>query len=212
LKLSRSIHLVDNSLANVYIVTTNKGYLIIDAGVPENFIRVISYLRKNNFSLEKCLGIIITHYHSDHTGCLADLKEMLKTKVFAHKEEAPFISGKAKLPRGREFKHTDVDVEVNDGDLIYGLQVIHTPGHTPGSICLYYPAEKALFIGDLIVNENNILTEIPTQYSLDPEKNREAIKHVYEVVDFELLLPSHGEPILKNGKEKLLTLIKSFEK
>ncbi|MCS7365256.1 MAG: MBL fold metallo-hydrolase, partial [archaeon GB-1867-035] len=115
-------------------------------------------------------------------------------------------------PRGREFKHTDVDVEVNDGDLIYGLQVIHTPGHTPGSICLYYPAEKALFIGDLIVNENNILTEIPTQYSLDPEKNREAIKHVYEVVDFELLLPSHGEPILKNGKEKLLTLIKSFEK
>ncbi|MCS7365329.1 MAG: MBL fold metallo-hydrolase, partial [archaeon GB-1867-035] len=69
MKLSRSIHLVDNSLANVYIVTTNKGYLIIDAGVPENFIRVISYLRKNNFSLEKCLGIIITHYHSDHTGC-----------------------------------------------------------------------------------------------------------------------------------------------
>lgn len=45
MKLSGSIHLVDDLLANVYIVTTNQGYLLIDAGLPENFERVISYLK-----------------------------------------------------------------------------------------------------------------------------------------------------------------------
>lgn len=210
MKLSESIRLVDNSIANVYIVVVNEDYLLIDAGLPENFERVISYLKDNGFNFNNCLGIIVTHYHFDHIGCLADLKEILKARVFAHKDEAPFIRGEVKPPKGREFRYVNIDVEVDDGDEIYGLKVIHTPGHTPGSICLYYPSESALFIGDLIVHENNVLAEIPMEYSLNPERNREAIKRVCELVDFELLLPSHGEPILKDGKKKLLTLIETF--
>lgn len=211
MRLTETIHLVDNSLANVYVVKVDGGYILIDAGIPENFDRVIGYLRSNNFSLNECLGIIVTHYHFDHIGCLADLKETLGARVYAHKDEAPFISGEARLPRGREFRYVNVDVKVDNGDEIHGLKVIHTPGHTPGSICLHHSAEKALFIGDLIVNENNILAEIPTQYSLDPEGNRRSIKKVYESVDFKLLLPSHGEPILKNGRRRLLKLIEKLE-
>lgn len=207
MRITNRIHLVDESFCNVYIVLSEKGYLLIDAGAPENDVKILKYLNENNFDLNKCIGIIVTHHHFDHVGCLAKLKDKLKTKVIAHIEESPYIDGRKKTRRIMDVETVKVDLEVKDRDVIDDLMVIHTPGHTPGSICLYHQMDKAIFIGDLVENEDDNLNEIPIQYSLDPMGNRRSIKKVYETLDFEILLPSHGKPIVGNAKEKMKTLI-----
>ncbi|MEM1550227.1 MAG: MBL fold metallo-hydrolase, partial [Candidatus Methanomethylicia archaeon] len=122
------------------------------------------------------------------------------------------INGKKRIRRIMEVETVNVDLEVKDKDMIDDLMVIHTPGHTPGSICLYHQMDKAIFIGDLVENENDNLNEIPIQYSLDPIGNRRSIKKVYETLDFEILLPSHGKPIIGNAKEKMRILIDKIVK
>lgn len=210
MRISKHIHLVDNSFCNVYIVLNNEGYIIIDAGAPENYENVIGYIEKNNLGLNKCSGIIVTHNHHDHIGCLSKLKNTLKTRVIAHKNESPYIDGRIKRKRWMEVENVDVELEVDDGEIIGPLKIIHTPGHTPGSICLYHQIDKTIFIGDLVTNENNYLNEIPTQYSLDPIENRRSIKKIYEKLDFEILLPSHGQPIIGDAKKKMKILVEKL--
>ncbi|MCR6691832.1 MAG: MBL fold metallo-hydrolase [archaeon YNP-LCB-003-016] len=209
--ITRHIELIDGSFCNVYIVKDIDGYVLIDAGSSDNTMKVLDYIRGRGLGEKNCKGIIVTHHHRDHIGCLAELKETLKTKVIAHKLETQYIDGRVKSQRTAGVKYVNVDVEVDDGDIVYGMRVIHTPGHTPGSICLHHQEDKALFVGDLIVNENNVLMEIPAHYSMNPDQNRESIERIYRELDFEIALPSHGQPIISKARERIGELIKTFK-
>jgi glyoxylase-like metal-dependent hydrolase (beta-lactamase superfamily II) len=211
MEITKHIELVDGSFCNVYIVKVIGGYVLIDAGDANNAMKVLGYLNGRGMRNEDCKGIIVTHHHRDHIGCLAELKETLKTKVIAHKLETPYIDGRVKSQRNAGVKYVNVDVEVDDGDIVYGMKVIHTPGHTPGSICLHHQEDKALFVGDLMVNENNVLKEIPTHYSMNPDQNRESIEKIYRELNFEIALPSHGQPITSKARERIGELIKTFK-
>jgi len=211
MEITKHIELIDGSFCNVYIVKDVDGYVLIDSGSINNTIKVLNYLKEKSLRSEDCKGIIITHHHRDHIGCLAELKDTLKTKVIAHKLEAPYIDGRIRSQRTTGIEYVNVDVEVEDGNVIYGMKVIHTPGHTPGSICLYHQEDKALFVGDLIVNENNVLMEIPTHYSMNPNQNRESIEKIYRELEFEIALPSHGQPITSKARERIGELIKKFK-
>ena len=146
--------------------------------------------------------IIITHKHGDHTLGLREILEKTNAKIAAHKDEVEGIIEKTKIDR--------VDIALVDGDEIEGLKVIHTPGHTPGHICLLDENTGALFVGDIVYTEKGDIDEIPHHYSEDPNLNRESIKKLANV-NFKHLLPSHGDPIMGKGKEALLRLIKRFE-
>ena len=202
------IHLVDETFANVYLIEKGEKLLLIDAGLPGEYEKVLKYIEKLGYVPEDVEVIIVTHAHYDHVGSLKDLKDATGAKVAAHKDEVPYLKGEKTYRR--EIEPVDVEIELNDGDEIEGLRVIHSPGHTPGSICLLDLETKALFVGDLVMEENGKLEEIPHHYSLDPMKNREAIKKLLDV-DFVHLLPSHGKPILNEGKEKLRELVERFQ-
>jgi glyoxylase-like metal-dependent hydrolase (beta-lactamase superfamily II) len=76
------------------------------------------------------------------------------------------------------------------------MQVFHTPGHSPGSICLYWPMQKALFSGDLVFKEGLGRTDLPGG---DGATIKESIKRMSQL-DVELLLSGHGE-IISGAKE-----------
>lgn len=202
------IHLVDETFANVYLIERGEKLLLIDAGLPGEYEKVLRYIEKLGYVPEDVGVIIVTHAHYDHVGSLKDLKDATGANVAAHKDEVPYLKGEKTYRR--EIEPVDVEIELNDGDEVEGLRVIHSPGHTPGSICLLDLETKALFVGDLVMEENGRLEEIPHHYSLDPMKNREAIKKLLDV-DFVHLLPSHGKPILNEGKEKLRELVEMFQ-
>jgi hydroxyacylglutathione hydrolase len=123
---------------------------IIDPGGDED--RILDYCRQNDL---KVVYIINTHGHPDHVCGNARIKEATGAKIVMHADDVsyfgePGIKGffsSLGLPES-----PPVDVVVKDGDVIIigkeRMEVIHTPGHTPGGICLYSPPH--CFTGDTL--------------------------------------------------------------
>lgn len=208
----KDIHLIDNTNANVYVVDLIDKLLIIDTGLPGMDSIIINYLRENNLLNRSDVVIVITHAHIDHVGCLKKLKEKLGAKVASHINEAIYVRGEKYIGKYR-YEPVEVDLLLRNSDVLYNrFSIIHTPGHTPGSICIYDSLTKSLFPGDLVYEENGELYEIPKQYSLDPLSNRRQIRNILELnIDFENILVSHGKPIIGNGLIKWRILVNKLE-
>ena len=89
--------------------------------------------------------------------------------------------------------------------------MIHTPGHTPGSICLYQPEARVLFCGDLLFNrqpltgKGGLRFSVPW-FSVDPVQARESVRGLLEV-PVEVLCCGHGEPILEDAGRTVRELL-----
>jgi hydroxyacylglutathione hydrolase len=93
-----------------------------------------------------------------------------------------------------------VDVVLKDKDKLGQLTVIHTPGHTPGSIAMLDETRKVLFVGDTLRFDGEKITRGPEKYSLDPAKAKESIEKI-AMLDFDVMLPGHGEVLQPNASE-----------
>lgn len=202
-------HIIVGEISNIFLVEYEDGIIIIDSGSKGDHAKVVEYATNNKLNLNKVKYIVITHAHGDHLGSLKDLKEITGAQVVAHRQEAPYIE-KYYVEREKT-EPLRVDVLIDEGFKVGPLEVIHTPNHTPGSICLIDPRTKTLFVGDLVHEMKGELFEIPTRYSRDPHKNRIAIASLL-YYDFNNIAPSHGEPIIGRGKKALLDLVKRFLK
>lgn len=124
---------------------------------------------------KKVEKIILTHNHYDHTFMASRVKKEFGAKVFAfHKEDF-------------------VDVLLKEGMMIKAgeryLEVIHTPGHTNDSVCLWEPKQKILFTGDTSVNIS--------KKGVDNDRLAVSIRKLARL-DVSVIYPGHGKPILKN--------------
>ena len=139
---------------NCYIIQDEKTKetMIIDPGnVPENLIEVLDAMQV------KMKYILLTHCHGDHIGGVSKIKEKYGGKVLVHTKDAVGLKDvniNLSTHIGLEPIILQEDARLNDGDLLHvgnlEFQVIHTPGHTCGSISLYCEQEKMLFSGDTL--------------------------------------------------------------
>lgn len=99
--------------------------------------------------------VVMTHCHPDHLEAAAQLQRA-GAKLAMHPEEIAYMNGEGRAlasALGMNFPDLTFDVLLEEGELTLGehtLQVIHTPGHSPGHVCLYWPEHKALIAGDLV--------------------------------------------------------------
>lgn len=127
--------------------------LIIDAGL--NAAGLIEFLNTKNLNPA---AVILTHGHADHTVGLEKLrKEYPEIKVYIHELDANMLTeteNNLSELAGIEFTTEPADVILDEGDIIeqagIKLKVLHTPGHTPGGICLYCEDERTIFVGDTL--------------------------------------------------------------
>lgn len=131
-----------------------KKTVVVDPGAEPD--RILAEAQKRSWTIE---ALINTHHHSDHIAANGAVHRATKCKVIAHTETARALStvrGGAMLQfLGGDIPPPDVDITVEDGDTIpvgnQHLDVIHTPGHTPGDISLYWPGHvmtgDTLFVG-----------------------------------------------------------------
>ena len=165
---------------------------------------------QRGLDLKQLRRIVITHSHLDHTGSLAALKQASGARVLAHEQEVPFLAQTRRLPRpaglGGFFFHlvqplfrsppAQVDQALRDGEVISGagLRVLHTPGHTPGHICLYHAGLRALFTGDALVNrEGKIAGPVPF-FSADIGQARASLRRLLNL-EVETIYFAHGETV-----------------
>lgn len=199
------IYLFRGEVSNIYLVKTHhKGYVLIDTGTPRDPVSFISQMNSMGLKPSDVKYILITHAHWDHVGGLAELKEITNALVVVHIYEVLFIER-----GGQGFRGVKVDISLRDDDSIDGFLAIHTPGHTPGSMCYLNQDHGALFIGDLVYEENGVLHEMFHKYSQDPSMNRKSIAKLL-AYNFKHVMPSHGDPILWRGREVLENLVKEL--
>jgi hydroxyacylglutathione hydrolase len=95
-------------------------------------------------------------------------------------------------------KTVEPDILLEDGDSIGRFRVIHTPGHTPGSICLYNPENKVIFVGDNLRYSNGKIEGPINRLLPEPEKYKESMKKLAEL-DIEVILTGHSNPVTSEG-------------
>ena len=202
--------------SNVYILPGGKPAMI-DAGFPVDRRRIARRLA--GFPSDNRWLLVATHYHLDHTGSMKCISESFDTTIAAHAGDAPVMEGsrpydtfKLNLPQAVYYKmlsplfryqYVSVDRKLEEGDVLDtlgGLEVIHVPGHTRGSIALYQKDRGILFSGDTVRNENGVVGGPPPQFSIAPEESFNQIREKLLNLDFEVLLPGHGDPIIGGAR------------
>lgn len=163
---------------------------IIDPGYnPEVFLK---FAEEQNLEIE---GILLTHHHYDHVGGVARISSNTGAKVYLHRGDLDMYKGK-------------VDVVLDDGFVITlgneEIKVIHTPGHTMGSVCFYCGSSKLIFTGDTVFDTDIGRTDLKDGSPWDMLATMQNIVDKWE--NDMVLYPGHGDScnmkfIRKNNRE-----------
>lgn len=210
---------MDGSNANSYLVEQADGSLtLVDAAMQSGGKRILEYITtKMTRKPSDVKTIVLTHCHVDHTRGAAALKAATGAKVAVHEADVDFVSGKAKYPSpggaigflfglmSPFFKVTPVepDLRLKENDGVGRLTVLHTPGHTPGSIALYNKEAKVLFVGDTVRFRKGKLGGPPPQFTPDLGQAKTSIERLSKL-DFEVLLSGHGDPLKSKDASQMM--------
>jgi len=181
---------------NCYVVRRDEAApecLIIDTGLDDNDL--VEFLEAHQLVP---VAVVLTHGHVDHIVGLAALRQRHPgLKVFIHQLDAPLLTDpEANLSglAGLTFATAPADVLVREGDVIeeagVRLQVLHTPGHTLGGICLYAEADHLVFVGDTLFADSVGRTDFPGG---DMDQLIESIRtKLFTLPDQTAVYPGHG--------------------
>jgi glyoxylase-like metal-dependent hydrolase (beta-lactamase superfamily II) len=186
---------------NCYIIgdeVTRKGAVIDPGGSIEDILKSI---RENELSIEY---IILTHSHGDHIGAVPQLKHITKAKIIAHIDEKELLNDKDKnltSNLGCGIVEIDADEYVKDGQNIklgnLSLEIIHTPGHTPGGMCI--KVDNVMFSGDTLFSGSIGRTDL---FGGDYSDIQNSLNKLSKLDDEITVFPGHG-PATRLGIEKV---------
>ncbi len=177
--------------------------IVVDPG--DEIGAILARLEALKLSLKQ---IIVTHAHIDHVGGALKLKRLTGAPILMNERDLPLLKMMDMQAGWLGISTPEVaapDTSLEDG-LVVGLseipaQVIHTPGHTEGSVCLHFAEEKLLLAGDTLFAGSIGRTDLPGG---DPVKIMESIHERLMVLPKDtLVVPGHG-PETSIGKEILV--------
>ena len=213
--------------ARVTVLVQDKEVVLVDAGSKGSLGMISAGLEAEGLSLDDVGKVIVTHHHPDHTGGLSELVQGRDIKVAAHGTEAAMIAGTETTPNPMQNRllamvsrplvkrltgpPVPVDYHLSDGDLVpfgYNINVVHLPGHTPGSIALHLPNKKIIIIGDALQYKFGWRLSLPAPgVTQQPE---EAIRSLTKLLalDFDTICFSHFPPKRNDARAALQRLVK----
>lgn len=174
--------------ANTYLIKGSKN-ILIDPGHVHLFEHVRSGLARLGVGANQIDVVLITHAHIDH---MEAVQMFRKPTLWAMSREARDFALEYGMGNSAEM---EPDFFLGEGDLRIGdvsLEVIMTPGHSPGSLCLYWPDRKALFTGDVIFSRSIGRTDLPGGSG---RLLKESIQGLAGL-GAEYLLSGHGDPVI----------------
>lgn len=189
----------------------DENLILVDTGFPSQTELLREAIIGSGFKMEDINKIIFTHQDIDHIGCA---KEIIASapgvEVMAHVVEAPFIDGRevpvklasmdksnpfyAQFKAGFDNRRIAINRTLTDRELLpycEGIEIIHTPGHTPGHICLYIAHDKVLIAGDALNIKDGLLAGANPQHSYNIMEAEESITRLQQY-DINCVLTYHG--------------------
>jgi hydroxyacylglutathione hydrolase len=164
--------------ANGYIIYQQEAsacYIIDPGAKADVFLETMTRLNLT------CKGILLTHHHSDHVGGVEKIRKTLDCPVYIHREDLDMYK---KIASPIEDRDTfDLDGE--------SITVVHTPGHTRGSVCYYSDKSKLAFTGDTVFNVDLGRTDLVDG---DDMQMVDSIKNIIDKWSNEIVIyPGHGD-------------------
>ncbi|OGW69699.1 MAG: MBL fold metallo-hydrolase, partial [Nitrospirae bacterium RIFCSPHIGHO2_02_FULL_40_19] len=162
--------------------------------------RIIELIKNNAFEVK---AIICTHAHFDHIGAVGDVKKVTGAKVLIHESDMELYRGAKDQAAFWGYDLDDIpepDTFLNEGDEVrignLTFKVLHTPGHSPGGICLY--GEGVVFTGDTLFHGSVGRTDF---HGGDMAKLKESFKRLLGLPEDTTVFSGHG-PETTIGREK----------
>jgi glyoxylase-like metal-dependent hydrolase (beta-lactamase superfamily II) len=206
--------------ANVFLLVGDT-LTIVDTGFKGRSVHILKEIARLGYSPADITSIIITHHHADHTGSLAAMKEVTKAKVIAHIADAPYIDGSLLQPGPAKPEWLNdelapfhwlwsttpaaVDVLVSDGDelpILGGIKILHTPGHTPGSISLFLEREGLMIVGDVLSHTSGL--SLPSKaFTIDLAQEIQSIRKLASL-NFDLICFGHGLALAHSAHQAIV--------
>jgi glyoxylase-like metal-dependent hydrolase (beta-lactamase superfamily II) len=218
------VHRIEGINGSNAVLLADEQMAVIDTGIRGNGDAIVAYIKKIGRSPSDLRWILVTHFHFDHSGSAAELSDLTGARVVAHEAETepgpdgtlllrkgnegqrpPFlyrlVTGRGRgRPREVEYHDTLVHETVADDDVLPclgGIRVIHTPGHTPGSICPLVEGPGVLFLGDSVLNN---VTRLSRPLTWDHSKRRQLDTSLHSLrgLDAHVACFAHGPPLTED--------------
>lgn len=214
--------------ANVFLLLGDN-LTLVDTGFKGRSRHILKEVQELGYSPSNIDSIIITHHHADHVGSLSELKKVTQAKVIAHPADAVYIDGRLPQPGPARPQWLNkmlsplhklwattpvrVDTLVTDGDelpMTGSIKVVHTPGHTPGSISLFVQQERLVIVGDVIAHRFGL--SLPSRmFTVDVAGEIHSIKKVAGL-DFDVICFGHGSPIAHRAHATIAKFAETLQK
>lgn len=172
----------DLGFVSAYVLTRGTEATIVDTGTPGSAAAIGATLADLGLDYSDVRHVILTHYHGDHAGSIGEILT-----------EAPSAATHAGAADIAEIAAEGIR-EVADGEDVFGLEVIATPGHTPGHICVIDHEAGVLVAGDAITSFDGGVQGPNPDFTDDLDLAHESARRL-GLLTFDTLLAGHGEPI-----------------
>lgn len=176
--------------SNVYVIGL-KSLTLVDSGVGNRANLLAPQFERTDLRLKDVHQVVLTHVHHDHTGGLREIHDHSTPTVFVQEADAVYL----RVPKLVRLKGgEDIITELGS------LSVLHTPGHSAGSLCLYDPRRQVLFSGDTAFPDGGFgRTDGDSGSSLDMVNSLKKLAQL----KVQVLLPGHGEPVTEGAEQSL---------
>jgi glyoxylase-like metal-dependent hydrolase (beta-lactamase superfamily II) len=190
-------------LINVYLVRTDDGDVLVDAGT-----RWVTGLLLRGLRRQRLAMVALTHVHPDHQGAAHEVCSRLRVPLACHEADVDVMEGRKQMepstPLVTVFRRLwsgpphPVSVRWKGGETFGEWRVVPAPGHTPGHVVFHRERDGVVIVGDVIRNAAvrtgmGVISETPHFFSVNPMENRRSMRRVLELSP-KLMLFGHGPP------------------
>ncbi len=150
---------------NCYLLACEKTHqgMVIDPGDQED--KILGRIQALAVDVQY---IVLTHAHIDHIAATMDLQQQVNGRVCCHSDDRFLLnnaSAQAELFQLRQPKAISIDIDLKQTSVLHmgacSFSVLETPGHSPGSVCLYAASNQSCFVGDTLFRESIGRTDLP---------------------------------------------------
>ncbi|MBI2855858.1 MAG: MBL fold metallo-hydrolase [Chloroflexi bacterium] len=220
MEIAPGIHHIQNARGPKVYLLVDRDLTLIDTGFPGNARPIAEYISGLGRDLSELNRILITHSHPDHTASVAAIKAISPAQAFAHPADTtadskgrPLISYLnifGALPIPVPFlRRVYADMLLEDGQelpILGGLRVLHTPGHTPGSVCYYLPSERVIFLGDMVVSSRGRIGGSMPYPKTNMRLYEQSLQRIAQL-DFDIACLSHGNVLNGNADQRIRRML-----
>lgn len=184
----------DDSATSYIVYNEKKEAVLIDPSFKAS--KIVKWLKEESINL---LAILLTHGHFDHIEGIEEVKKFFSCPIYIEKSDEVLLSNPYKngsVLFGKYVQVLEKTENLWDEETLHfndiEVQVIHTPFHTPGSVCFYFPKIQSLFTGDTLFYRSIGRTDLPLGNAKDVANSLLKLKKLYETNGDMKVYPGHG--------------------